>query len=196
MTARPATSVPSPRPTTRCPACSRSEVAAHGAREVRAELLRLHERPLGQVGAGDAGREAEVVLDPRARARLPAGRDHVDAQRSQPLGCAVDGGGEPGRAAADDDEVEAAVGQASDGQAEVLAEGAGRRPAQHRSRHDHHGQLGGGDADVAQQSVDGIVVVGVEPLVRDAKCGRGTPGCAATRARTATRRHGWRQRHR
>ena len=65
---------------------------------MRAELLRLHEGPLGEVAAGDAGREAEVVLDPRAGAGLPAGRDHVDAQRSQPLGGAVDGGGQSGRA--------------------------------------------------------------------------------------------------
>ena len=143
--------------------------------EVRAELLRLHQGPLGQVAAGDAGREPEVVLDARAGAGLSAGRDHVDAQGSQPLGRAVDRGGQPGRAAADDDEVEAAVGQVADGQAEVLGQRTRRRPAQHRSRHDHDGKLGRGDAELAQQTFDGVVVVGVQPLVRDPAAGQELP---------------------
>ena len=53
-------------------------VAAHGAVRMRAELLRLDDRALGEVAAGDAGREAEVVLDPRAGAGLSA-----DARRSR-----------------------------------------------------------------------------------------------------------------
>ena len=157
---------------------------------MRAELLRLHERPLREVGAGDAGREAEVVLDPRAGAGLPAGRDPVDAQRSQSLGCAVHCGGEPGRSAADDDEVEAAIGQVPDGQAEVLGEHAWGRPAQHRSRHDHDRELGRGHAGVAQQSVDRTVVVGVDPLVRDAGAGEELSDALRVGSRTASRRRG------
>src|SRR5664279_2230541 len=44
-------------------------------------------------------------LDPRRGARLPAGRLALHEQRPEPLGGAVDGGREAGRAAADDDEV-------------------------------------------------------------------------------------------
>ena len=36
---------------------------ALGDRGAQAEAARLGDRPLGQLGAGDAGREAEVVLD-------------------------------------------------------------------------------------------------------------------------------------
>ena len=70
-----------------------------------AELLGLDHRAVGQLGAGDAGREAEVVLDPGRGAGLPAGGDRVEHDRRQPFGGAVHGGGEPGRARADDDEV-------------------------------------------------------------------------------------------
>ena len=46
--------------------------------------------------------EAEVVLDPRALARLAAGRRALDEHRAQALGRAVDRRRQPGRAAADD----------------------------------------------------------------------------------------------
>ena len=52
--------------------------------------------------AGDARREAEVVLDPRALPGLAAGGLALDQHRAQPLRRAVDRGGQPGRAAADD----------------------------------------------------------------------------------------------
>ena len=147
---------------------------ARGA-EVSAELLRLHKGSLSQVAARDPGGEPEVVLDPRAGAGLTAGCDAVDAQGSEPLGGAVDGGGQSGRAAADDDEVEATLGQVADGQAEVLGQRARRRPTQHRSQHDHNGELGGGDADLAQEAVHGGVVVGVQPFVRDPDAGEELP---------------------
>ena len=55
------------------------------------ELLRLYQRSLGQVAAGDAGREAEIVVDARTGASLSAGSDTVDAEGSQSLGGAVSG---------------------------------------------------------------------------------------------------------
>ena len=45
--------------------------------EVGTELLRLHHGPLGEVSAGDADRETEVVLDPGAGPRLAPDRDLV-----------------------------------------------------------------------------------------------------------------------
>ena len=50
-----------------------------------AELLGLDHGPVGQLRAGDAGREAEVVLDPRRGAGLPAGGDRVERRPSPAL---------------------------------------------------------------------------------------------------------------
>ena len=49
--------------------------------------------------------KAEVVLDPRTLAGLAAGRGAFDEHRAQSLGGAVDGGGQAGGPAADDDQV-------------------------------------------------------------------------------------------
>jgi hypothetical protein len=68
----------------------------------RAELLGLDLGALGELGAGDARREAEVVLDPRRRARLAAGGDALQRDRGQTLRRAVDARGEPGRPGSDD----------------------------------------------------------------------------------------------
>ena len=100
-------------------------------REPRAELLRLHLRPAGEGLAGDAGREAEIVLDLGAGARLTAGRDALDDDRARPFGGGVDGGGEPGRAGTDDGDVVDALGSSCLGQAEVIGERRVRRIAQH-----------------------------------------------------------------
>ncbi len=78
---------------------------ALGDRGAQAEAARLGDRPLGQLGAGDPGREAEVVLDPRRGARLAAERGRVDQHRREPLGRRVDGRAEASRAAADDQRV-------------------------------------------------------------------------------------------
>jgi hypothetical protein len=80
---------------------------ALGDRGAQAEATRLGDRPLGQLGAGDAGREAEVVLDPRRGTRLATERGRVDHHRREPLGCRVDGGAEAARPAADDQRVPA-----------------------------------------------------------------------------------------
>src|SRR5213079_1040159 len=50
----------------------------------RAELARLGDRAAGELGAADAGGEAEVVLDPARRARLPAERGALDNERPSP----------------------------------------------------------------------------------------------------------------
>ena len=75
-------------------------------RRPRAELPRLGDRAAGELGSGDAGREAEVVLDPARRARLPAERGALDDQRVQALGGAVDRRAESRRPAADDQQVD------------------------------------------------------------------------------------------
>ena len=79
---------------------------AVGGRRSCAELARLADGAAGELGAADAGREAEVVLDPARRSGLAAERGALDDQRVEPFGGAVDGGGEAGGAAADDEQVD------------------------------------------------------------------------------------------
>ena len=75
-------------------------------REARTELHRLDLAAPDQVGAGNAGRKAHVVLDPARRAGLAADRDILDDQRAQPFRAGIDPGGHAGRTAADDQHVE------------------------------------------------------------------------------------------
>src|SRR5262249_42247863 len=82
------------------------------AGEVGAELLRLHHSPLGEVAAGDPGREAEVVLDARATRGLAPNGDHLDDQGVQSLRGAIDRRCQTGWPRADDEEVETALGKA------------------------------------------------------------------------------------
>ena len=72
--------------------------------------MRLDGGARGEVLAGDAVWEARVVLDPRARARLAADGDGVEADGAQTLRGAVDRRRQAGRAAADHDEVEDVAG--------------------------------------------------------------------------------------
>ena len=76
-----------------------------GDRHLDPELLRLAERAAHQRHAGNAGREAEIILDPRRGAGLAAERAAIEREHGQPLRAGIDRGGEPGRAGADDDHV-------------------------------------------------------------------------------------------
>ncbi len=50
-----------------------------------AELLGLDERPRRQLGAGQTGRKAQVVLDAGAGCGLPADRHRFDQHGVEPL---------------------------------------------------------------------------------------------------------------
>ena len=95
--------------------------------DLGAEPPRLLQRAARQLVARDARREAEVVLDPRRRAGLAAGRLALDHDRPQPLRGAVDGRGEPGRPGADDHRVVLRGGRLG-GEAEQLGHPAELRP--------------------------------------------------------------------
>ena len=75
-------------------------------RKPRTELARLRHGAAGQLRPADAGREAQVVLDPPRRARLPSERGALDHERVEPLGRAVDGRAESARPGADDEQVD------------------------------------------------------------------------------------------
>ena len=75
-------------------------------RGARVELARLGDRAARELGAADAGGEAEVVLDPTRRPGLAAERGALDDERVEPFGGAVDRGREACRAGADDQQVD------------------------------------------------------------------------------------------
>ena len=70
------------------------------------ELQGLEVAPVGQVGPGQAGGESHVILDPRAGPGLATRAEPVEDDGGQPLGGAVDGRREAGRAGSDDHQVE------------------------------------------------------------------------------------------
>ena len=84
----------------------------HTDQELRAEPQGLAIAALGQLGAADAVREAGIVLDPRAGARLTTGRVQLDDQRAKPLGGGVHGRRQAGGAGAEDHQVVAIVPRA------------------------------------------------------------------------------------
>ena len=151
-----------------------------------AELLRLHERPLGEVAAGDAGREPEVVLDPRAGAGLsadarPSRRPASAAPRTRrrPRRPARPGrrrrrrGRSSGRGGC----------RRSSPRYSASSPGVGRR--KHRPGGDHDRQLAGRHAELAQQRARRRGRGRGRATRGGCGCGRGTRGCGATRARTA-----------
>ena len=73
--------------------------------DLDAEPLGLGHAAAREVGAGEAGREAEVVLDPARRAGLPAGRLALQEHGLEPLARPVHRRRQPRRPAADDGEV-------------------------------------------------------------------------------------------
>src|SRR6202000_2903402 len=101
-----------------------------GGRGAGAELARLDDRPADQFGAADARGEAEVVLDPPRGPRLAAEHVALHHQRVQPLGGAVDRRAEPGRAAADDQQVDLFARRQLEADAEAPRELAFARPPQ------------------------------------------------------------------
>src|SRR5262249_45012038 len=91
--------------------------------QASAEPHCLDGRPPGEITARDAIWEPCVVLDARARSRLSTDRDSIQGDRAQTLRRAVDRGGEPGGAAADDHQIKQISRRGVEGQPEVLGEG-------------------------------------------------------------------------
>ena len=76
-----------------------------GHQDLRAQPARLTQRAIRQFLAGHARGEPEIVLDPRGRARLAAGRLALDDDGTQALGRSVNRRGQPGGSGADDHRV-------------------------------------------------------------------------------------------
>ena len=80
-------------------------VTGVGTDRLAPNLLACSDGAVGQLAAGHAGREAEVVLDPHAAAGLAPGRRALEHHGVQPLGGAVDSRGQSRRPGPDDGQV-------------------------------------------------------------------------------------------
>ena len=137
--------------------------------DARAEAPSLDDRPLGQLGARDARREAEVVLDARRGPRLAARRDPVEDDGGEPLRGAVDGRRQPGRPRADDQEVAVERRGGRRTQSDPPRQLGVAGVAQHRlTTPDHHRRVLRTDAQLPQQRLGLRVALEVEPAVREA----------------------------
>ena len=136
----------------------------------RAELARLRHGPRGQLGSADAGREAEVVLDPARHAGLAAQHRALHHQRGQALRGAVDRRAEACRPAPHHDEVDLLAGSelGADAQRPPHLSPTGR-PQLGAARQPHERQLLRRDPrdQLGQRGIG--VVLGVAPRVREAR---------------------------
>src|SRR3954451_1574417 len=83
-----------------------------GGRGPGAELPRLRDGAAGQLSAADAGGKTQVILDSPREAGLAAEDRSLEHQRFEALRGCIDGGAEPRRPAAEDQQVDLlAVGQ-------------------------------------------------------------------------------------
>ena len=141
--------------------------------ELRAQPLRLRQGAACQFAAADAGRKAEIVLDPGTGARLPARRVPVEQQRPQPFRCAVHRGREAGRSGADDHEVVDIEG-GRERPAEPLGDLTRLRVAQHRtpSSKNSAGSSSVAHARRIEQRARVRVPRDVEPVIRNEIAGQ------------------------
>jgi hypothetical protein len=106
------------------------------------EFQRLVEGAPGQCLAGDAGGEAQIVLDPGRRAGLSAEGALVEHEHREALGGGVDRGGEAGRARPDHGHVVHRLRIEVGGDAKAHTGLGVGRPLQHRPvRADHQRQV-------------------------------------------------------
>ena len=143
-----------------------------GDGQARAELVGLHDGALRQLAAGDAGGEAEVVLDAHAAAGLAPGRRALQHHRAQPFGGAVDRRGQPRRPGPDDDQVVHRLLQRP-AEAECFRQLAVRGIAQEQLvAPGDHGRVGLGQPELLEQLVHLRVGLQVQPGERHAVLGQ------------------------
>ena len=141
----------------------------HRDQHPRAEFLRLGIGAPGKCLAGNAGRKAEIVLDARARASLPAEGARVDHQHRQPFRAGVDRGGETGGSRAGDRHVVNGVGGPGIQHADAARELALGRIAQHLAvGADRERQLLGLGRVTGDERLRVAVAGRVEQLMRNA----------------------------
>ena len=127
-----------------------------------AELSRLERRPSGEIRAGEAGGKAEIVLDSGAGARLTARGEALDHKRAEALGGGVHRRRQPGRTAAEHDDVE---GLAVDlrSQTQLIGDRGHRRVPDDAVGTDQDGAFGVPDAEAVEQGPTLLVGAEVVP---------------------------------
>src|ERR1700722_11595727 len=131
---------------------------------LRPELLGLHQRFSSQLRAGEAGGEAEVILDTCARAGLPAYGNAFQLQRVQSFRGAVDGSRQSGGSTTDDNNVVDLPWYRAVREPELVRQCARGRIAEDRGRGDHDREV----CDVEPERLeDPVPIVGfdVEPAM-------------------------------
>ena len=134
-----------------------------GHTEARAEALRLKQRVPRELGARDPGGKPEIVLDPRARARLTARRERLGSEHFEPLRGGVHRRREPRGAGTDDHEIVHVIVLHRDGEPGTPREvGDGRIPDQAAVPSQDDRRLGGRDPERAEKRIG--LLVGLEIL--------------------------------
>ena len=143
-----------------------------GEHHLGAEPARLGDGPVREVGARQALREAEVVLDRRALPGLAARRLAFDDDGLQPLRRAVHRGREPGRPAADDAEVvQRLLGAGAQAERVGELDGRRRRAACSPSGTSTSGRSAAPGLRELVQPLRLVVALEVEPAVRHVVAG-------------------------
>ncbi len=136
-------------------------------RHLGAELLRLRVGATHQRHAGDAGREAEIVLDPGRGAGLAAEGAAVENQRGKPFRSGVDRGREPGRPRSHDRHVIDAIRIDRPDKPDAAGKlGLARIAQQLPVRTQHDRQLSRIDMEALDQRLRLGVVLGIKPQMR------------------------------
>ncbi|OMP13364.1 hypothetical protein COLO4_01820, partial [Corchorus olitorius] len=143
-----------------------------GNRDLRPELDRLVEGPPRQRLTGYAGGKAEIVLDPRRSARLPAHDPAVQYQDREPFRSAIDRRCQPGWPRADDRDIENAlrIERPRQSQASCHLRIAGT-PQHGTVGADHQRYLFRGDPQPFQQGTPLVLARGIEDHVGIAAAG-------------------------
>ncbi|MGC4033764.1 MAG: hypothetical protein QM754_18935 [Tepidisphaeraceae bacterium] len=134
------------------------------------ELEHLQHAAGGQLRAAKACREADEVFDTAAAARLPAGAELVEDDGVEAFTGGVDGGGQPGRAAADDGQVDLLPFRAPAPDAGLFGDVLERRRVHHAAVSELHSGPLSLAVRVGRHLLDcrpAVVAVGVEPAERD-----------------------------
>ncbi len=134
-----------------------------GDHHLGAELLGLGVGAIRELLPGDAEREAQVVLDARARAGLPAGGAGVEHQHVEAFRGAVDRGGQAGGPGADDDDVAHVPDVDGDVETQTVGDALVVGVAQHGvTATDEHRHLVGRDVETVEQGLHVAVAVEIE----------------------------------
>ncbi len=131
-----------------------------------AELLRLAVGAAHQRHSGNAGREAEIIFNPRRGAGLAAERAAVEDEHGKALRAGIDRGGEPGRAGTDDHHVEQPLPVERSEEADAASERILARVAQELpARTEDERQRFARDMETFDQGLRAIVDQRIELLI-------------------------------